>query len=118
MLATLGQSWKDVLESILAIVMMLTIVVDLVCRFAEKAAALHTISVRCSELDNEWHRLWADCQEGTLQREELRRRNSELLQELTTATSEAGKANIADNKRLNQKSWETACHVEKLRYAT
>ena len=109
--------WTDVLQAILGGAIVLIVIVDLVGRFAEKAAVLHTISVKCSRLDNDWHQLWADCEEAVASREDLASRHVELSQGLTAATSAAGEAHILDSHRLNQKCWQEACRVEELRYA-
>ena len=113
----LSDPWTDVLQPTLGVAIVLVVIVDLVGRFAEKAAVLHTISVNCSQLDNEWHQLWADCQEAEVSAADLAHRNAELSQRLTEVTSAAGEAHILDSRRLNEKCWAEACRVEELRYA-
>ncbi len=113
----LPDPWTHVLQTTLGIVIVVVVIVDLVGRFAEKAAVLHTISVNCSRLDNEWHELWADCQEAESSTGDLARRNAELSRRLTEVTSAAGEAHILDNRRLNKRCWVEACRVEELRYA-
>ena len=113
----LSDPWTYILQPILGIAIVLVVIVDLVGRFAEKAAVLHTISVNCSRLDNEWHELWADCQAGEASMDDLAHRNAELSQKQTEVTSAAGDAHILDSRRLNERCWVEACRVEELRYA-
>ena len=74
--ANLIEPWTDALQAVLGGLIVLVVIVDLVGRFAEKAAVLHVISVDCSKLDNEWHQLWADCEEPGASRNELASRHS------------------------------------------
>ena len=115
--ANFAEPWMSLAQPALAITIVLVVIVDLVGRYAEKAAVLHTVSVNCSRLDNEWHQLWADCEEGDTPRDELAERQVALSERLTMATSVAGEAHILDSRRLNERCWREACDVERLRYA-
>lgn len=115
--ANLIEPWTDALQAVLGGLIVLVVIVDLVGRFAEKAAVLHVISVDCSKLDNEWHQLWADCEEPGASRNELASRHADLSRRLTEVTSTAGEAHILDHRRLNERCWKKACQVEELRYA-
>ena len=85
--ANLIEPWTDALQAVLGGLIVLVVIVDLVGRFAEKAAVLHVISVDCSKLDNEWHQLWADCEEPGASRNELASRHSGSPHSGATATS-------------------------------
>lgn len=91
---------------------------DFVADYAKKAAVLHAISLECSALEIEWRELWADVNEHDLDDARARRENQRLARRVLEVTGWAGRADIREDRKLNEKCEEAAHRVVADRYAS
>lgn len=85
--------------------------------YAKKAAVLHGISLECSYLEIEWESLWNRIDHVDFSDELALKRNQDLQQRLTAATSRAAPVGIHEDRKLNEKSWAETCKVLEQQYA-
>ena len=91
---------------------------DLASDDAKKAAILHTISVECGDLENQWRDLWSAVDQEGSDEAEMRNRIRELADRALKVTARAGDSDIREDQRLNRKSAEVAYKVISDRYAS
>lgn len=94
----------------------LLVALDFVTDFGRKASMLHVISMECSELEIEVHRLWTD--RKSMEDEEAIEKISRISQKLLEATGKAGKFGIEDDTKLHEKSTREASEYLTNHYAT
>ena len=85
--------------------------------YAKKAAVLHGISLECSYLEIEWESLWNCIDRVDFSDDLALKRNQELQQRLTAATSRAAPVGIHEDRKLNEKVWAETCIVLEQQYA-
>ena len=90
---------------------------DFVSDYAKKAAVLHTISVECDRLQNEWRELWNEANNPEASDAEVREQNIQLAQRISYVTGRAGDANIRENRKLNEECAKAAYKVMTDQYA-
>lgn len=91
---------------------------DLVSDDAKKAAILHTISIECGDLENQWRDLWSAVDQEDSDEAEVRNRIRKLGDKVLRVTARAGDSDIREDQRLNEKSAEIAYKVMTDRYAS
>ena len=91
---------------------------DLVSDDAKKAAILHTISVQCGDLENQWRDLWTAVDQEDAEDVEMRNRIRQLADRALRVTARAGDSDIPEDQKLNRKSAEIAYKVMTDRYAS
>ena len=92
------------------------VAVDFVSDYGRKASMLHVISMECSELEIEVHRLWTD--RKSIEDKEAIEKISRISQKLLQATGKAGKFGIEENSKLHEKSTRDASEYLTNHYAT
>ena len=113
----LPEDFQWVTEIASALVAVL-VIWDLVSDDAKKAAILHTISVECGDLENQWRDLWSAVDQEDSNDVEIRSRIRKLVDRTLRVTGRAGDSDIREDPRLNRKSAEIAYKVMIDRYAS
>ena len=83
---------------------------------ARKAAVLHSVSLQCSRLHDEYKSLWLDVENYTKDDEEIRHILKRLNAEGDRATGVVGYADISVDEKVNDKSTDDADEVLKDQY--
>ena len=78
---------------------------------ARKAAALHTVSLQCSRLRDEYKSLWLEIENDKKDDEETSHILKRLTADVENATSVVGFADISENEKINIKCAESTYKV-------
>ena len=90
---------------------------DFVYDNGKKASTLHSISIECGNLHNEWEELWSLVSYDDIDDDRARQCYYELNLKLGAATNAAGHAGVVESRRLNLRSAKQANTVIGERYA-
>lgn len=107
---------KIYLLTLLPFSIIVLVAVDFVADYGRKASMLHVISMECSELEIEVHRLWTDRE--SIEDEEAIEKISRISQKLLESTGKAGKFGIEDDSKLHEISTKDASEYLTNHYAT
>ncbi|WP_428098272.1 hypothetical protein [Candidatus Rariloculus sp.] len=89
------------------------VVLDFMLDLPTKISILHSISLECSELEGEWHNLWAECDLEETKDQKIKQRHTDLTKRGEKATS---KANIDVYAWINRKTTNEVYQVLRERY--
>ena len=98
---SLPDTWGIFLLTLLPCLIILLVVLEFVTDYGRKASMSHVISMKCSEVENDIHRLWSDY--DIIEDEEAVEKLSLISSQLWEATGKASEFGIVHNSRLNEK---------------
>lgn len=98
---SLPDTWGLFLLALLPCLIILLVVLEFVTDYGRKASMSHVISMKCSEVENDVHRLWSDY--DAVEDEEAVEKLSLISSQLREATGKASEFGIVHNSRLNEK---------------
>ena len=108
--------WEIFLLTLLPFLIISLVALDFVTDYGRKASMVHVISMKCSELENEIHRLWSD--HDIIEDEEAIEKLSLISKQLLEATGKASEFGIEHSTKLNEKCAKEASQYLTNYYAT
>lgn len=112
----LPNPWGIFLLTLSPSLIILLVALDFVRDYGRKASMVHIISMKCSELENEIHRLWSD--HDIIEDEEAIEKLSLISKQLLEATGKASEFGIEHSTKLNEKCAKEASQYLTNYYAT
>ena len=103
------------LLTLLPFSIILFVTLDSVTDYGRKASMLHVISMECSELEIDVHRLWTD--RKSIEDKDAIEQISRISRKLLEVTGKTGKFGIEDNSKLHEKSTKDASEYLTNHYA-
>ena len=89
------------LLTLLPCLIILLVVLEFVTDYGRKASMSHVISMKCSEVEDDVHRLWSDY--DIIEDEEAIEKLTLISSQLRETTGKASEFGIVHNSRLNEK---------------
>lgn len=108
--------WEIFLLTLLPFLIISLVALDFVTDYGRKASMVHVISMKCSELENEVHRLWSD--HDIIEDKEAIEKLSLISTQLLEATGKVNTFGIEHNSKLNEKCAKEASQYLTNYYAT
>ena len=103
-------------QIILGVVIAVLVALELVFNLSKNSIVLHSISVECSKLENEFHLLWLEVHSAENDRDTIMAKFVELSQKFTDSTSQSSSAIVYNFTRLNEKCGRDASNDLMERY--
>lgn len=117
LLKLLPLPYREAAIAIFSALIAVIVVVDFLADFGKKAEVLRTVGFHCRDLESQWHLLWSELHDDGSTDDDVRTRNRQLAEKISTVTEWVDMASIPRNEKVNVESEKAAHQIVRERFA-